>query len=188
MKKLKIFISHNENSLGAACKIKNELLNPCEIIYIEDFVRYNKYKKINENDIIYFSCNSKLIYDVMEKIKNVNCYIFNKSFFLNRYSKLELQLCLKRFGISIPKIYRNIDELKFPVFCKENSHQRIIFQTFNLITLKKFFTKFNINDFYFEESLFENNNYILENKYYYANGKINAENGKIITKEINVLI
>lgn len=184
MRKLKIFISHNENSYDAAVKIKEESLHDCQIIYIEDFVKENDYSTIKNTDIIHFSCNSNLIYVVMNNINNVNCFIFNKTFLLKKYSKLNLQLKLKNAGINTPKIYNNLQDVEFPVFCKENKHTGIVFEAFTTTTLKKLFSKFNETDFYFEENLFKKNAYITENKYYYSNGIIHARDGKNVPKEI----
>ena len=164
---LKIFISHNENSFGAAVKIKEESLFNCQIIYIEDFVKKNDYSSIQKNDIIHFSCNSDLIYVIMDRIKNIDCFIFNKNFLLKKYSKLGLQLKLKNAGVNIPKIYKGIKDVELPVFCKENKHTGIIFEAFTFTTLKKIFEKFDEKEFYFEENLMKKNSYVIENKYYY---------------------
>ena len=82
MRKLKIFISHAEISFNSAKKIKDESSIETEIIYIEDFIKENKIDTIEDSDIIHFSCNSKLVYEILDKIKDKSCFIFNKEFLL----------------------------------------------------------------------------------------------------------
>jgi hypothetical protein len=76
---LKIIISRYENSFEAAKKISEETKIKSQIIYIEDFVENENYLTIVDSDIIHFSCNSNLIYNILERIKDVKCYIFNKN-------------------------------------------------------------------------------------------------------------
>lgn len=184
MKKVKIFLSHNENSYDAGMLIKNEMNCPCEVVYIEDFVKNNNYNTIDEDDIIHFSCNSCLVYNVMEKIKNINCFIFNKEFIEKKYGKREFQLKLKDIGIDIPKIYTDIKNLSFPIFLKENSHTGIIIQAFTQKTVSILNEKFNDIDYYYEESLTKKREETIEGKYYYSDGSVYAEDGHSVPKGI----
>ena len=124
---LKVFISRHENSFEAAQKICEDSKIKSQIIYIEDFVEAENYSSIVDSDIIHFSCNSKLIYNILERIKDVKCYIFNKNFLLKKYSKLDLQLIMKKNGILVPQIYHSIKDIKLPVFYKENTHTGITY-------------------------------------------------------------
>ena len=45
-----------------------------------DFIKENKIDTIEDSDIIHFSCNSKLVYEILDKIKDKSCFIFNKEF------------------------------------------------------------------------------------------------------------
>ena len=182
MSSLKIFISKYEKSYDAANKMRNESTHKCEIIFIEDFVEKNNYGGIKEGDVIHFSCNSDLIYKIIEQIKDVECFIFNKQFLLKKYNKLELQLLLEKNKIKIPQIYDNLSQIKLPVFCKENRHTGIIFKAFTLSTITSFISKFDSNQFYFEEDVLSHNS--VENKYYYSNGKVHARNNKRVSKDI----
>ena len=182
MSSLKLFISHNEKSGDAANKIKNELSYQCDVIFIEDFVECGDYEIINQGDVIHFSCNSDLIYTVIENIKDKDCFIFNKNFILKRYDKLSLQLLLKESDINVPKIYNTLSEIKLPVFCKQTRHTGIIFKVFTLSAINYFFSKFKEENFYFEEDVLKPQS--IENKYYYSNGKIHARNQKKVPKEV----
>ena len=107
MKKIKIFISHEEKSYEAALLIKKDSIYPCEIIYIEDFVKNSAYNTISEDDIIHFSCNSALVYKVLEEIRSVNCFVFNKKFLMKKYNKKVLNSFVRKQE-QIPPIYSAI--------------------------------------------------------------------------------
>lgn len=184
MKKIKIFISHEEKSYEAALLIKKDSIYPCEIIYIEDFVKNSAYNTISEDDIIHFSCNSALVYKVLEEIRSVNCFVFNKKFLMKKYNKKALQLKFKSIGINIPKIYNDLENIEYPVFCKENIHTGVVFQICTKKALECIISKIDTKLFYYEESLIKKGKLSIENKYYYSNGKICAKNGKFVPKEI----
>lgn len=184
---LKVFISRYENSFEAAQKICEESKIKSKIIYIEDFVESEDYSSIVDSDIIHFSCNSKLIYSILERIKDVKCYIFNKNFLLKKYSKLDLQLIMKNNGILVPQIYHSIKDIKLPVFCKENIHTGIIFEAFTPMTIKKIFSKFDEKDFYFEENVCLKNSSNNEMKFYYSNGKLCPKNNKKVPNYMNYI-
>ena len=57
MKNLIIILSKNENFIKSALKIKEQSSINTKILFIEDIVL----EKINNEDIIYFLCNSPLI-------------------------------------------------------------------------------------------------------------------------------
>lgn len=143
----------------------------------------NKEKKL-EKSIIYFLCNSFLIKEIVELSKNVNCYIFNETFFRSNYTKLEIQKILSQNQIKIPKIFEisKITTAEFPVFCKENLHAGIVLKAYTKNTLIKFFNKFPQDKFYIEETI----NGQAEDKYYWIRGKLySKENSKINNKVKN---
>ena len=61
MDKCIIFLSKSENYLESAKKIKNSLNFDVFIYYIEDFIKLKNKKKLLENSIVYFLCNTYLI-------------------------------------------------------------------------------------------------------------------------------
>ena len=155
MKICSIFLSRKENYLGSAIKIKNATKLHVNIIWIEDFILIkDKYIEL-ENNIIYFLCNSPLITQIINLLENINCYIFNKSYFKNNFTKLQMQKILISSKIKTPKIfnYEHIEEVEFPIFCKEDVHAGIIFKAYTSNTIIKFFEKFNKDKFYLEESI-----------------------------------
>lgn len=174
MNKCLIFLSREENYLGSAIKIKDNTNFQVEIIYIEDFME-NRDKTQNLKDcVIYFLCNSSLVKKLVSEANKTSCYIFNKKFFENNYTKLETQKLLQKNGIIVPKllICNNPKKLKYPVFCKENKHAGIIFKAYTSNTIERFFEKFNKKDFYIEESIDGQQ----EVKYYYVKGNIYCKN------------
>ena len=175
MRKLKIFISHAEISFNSAKKIKDESLIETEIIYIEDFIKENKIDTIEDSDIIHFSCNSKLVYEILDKIKDKSCFIFNKEFLLKKYSKLDLQNEIMKIGIRVPKIYKEIN----PVFCKENHHAGLILQVHSPGTLQRILERFSDIDFYLEENVAKEYKNVTEEKYYYSNGVLHSKTGVV---------
>ena len=184
MKNLKIFLSHNENSLGGGLKIRDASPIQTEIIYIEDFLRMGNDNLITDNDIIHFSCNSSLIYEILPKIENFKCHIFNKEFLLNKYKKKDVQLKLNNEGIQIPKIYSDFYDISFPVFCKENDHTGMAFMAFTRATLEKIFTKFDKANFYLEKAILDSEKATKEIKVYYVDGSTFGKNGEKISDEI----
>lgn len=171
MKKFKIIASKSNIYTGQVEKLKNESKMPTEILYIEDLIE----DKINlwklENSIIYFlCCNSILVPKAIEKIEKYSAHIINKDYLANNYQKLYVQELLKKNGIKIPTIY-SYDEnmaINFPIFCKENKHEGIIAQVYNMITLTRLFNKFNSKDFYLEDSIEK----YIEIKVYFVGGKV----------------
>lgn len=182
MKKLKIFLSRDEISYEAGVKIKETSLIETEILYIEDFVQEKLWNTITDDDIIHFSCNSDLIKNVLEKIKDKKCYIYNKEYLLKNHNKKEIQLKLEEIGIRIPEIYSNIDNVKFPVFIKENKHTGIILEAYTPSTLKYLLEKMENKNYYLEESIHKNVR--KEIKVYVVNKKVYFKDGEKINKEI----
>lgn len=175
MKKFNIIISKLNIYTGQVKKIKNESRLPIEVMYIEDILNKNESLINFENSIIYFlCCNSILIPLAIQKLEKYNCYIINKEYLVKNYSKLEVQKLLLKHNVNVPKIYTmdNIENAKFPIFCKENRHEGIIMQVYNKISLKRFFEKFNSNDFYLEENMTNNNTIFKELKIYYVDKKL----------------
>ena len=169
-KRVIIVLSTEENFYGSAIKIQEELVDfvDVEIVNIEDI--YDNYEICSE-DIIYFLCNGCLVSKYIKKIKQKKCLIYNCEYLEKNYSKFEVQELLKRNNILIPKIiYDDIYNVRLPIFCKENKHAGIVFQAFTVSTLKKFFSKFELKDFYLEESI--NKVGAKEIKVYYVNGKL----------------
>lgn len=184
MRKLKIFISHAEISFNSAKKIKDESSIETEIIYIEDFIKENKIDTIEDSDIIHFSCNSKLVYEILDKIKVKSCFIFNKEFLLKKYSKLDLQNEIMKIGIRVPKIYKEINKIKYPVFCKENHHAGLILQVHSPGTLQRILERFSDIDFYLEENVAKGYKNVTEEKYYYSNGVLHSKTGVVHNPDI----
>lgn len=169
-KKCIIFLSKKENYYGSAVKIKENTFMKTDIFYIEDFIIENNQIEKTNNSIIYFLCNSVLINDVLNILENANCYIINKNFFINNYTKLEIQKILLANHLNIPELFEtNIyDKLNYPIFCKENKHAGIIFKAYTSNTLNKFFQKFDRKDFYIEEAIEDQK--VL--KYYYVKQRL----------------
>lgn len=167
MKKLNIFLSEYEQYLGSAKKIAKEYSEEnTEIIYIE---KYNlKSNEIQDNEVVFFLCNTPLINSVINSLNDKKCYIINKKYFLNELSKLEIQEKLIKNKISCPKIipYEDLTKSDFPVMIKENMHAGITMLAYNTTSYDRFFSKFNKSEFYLEEYLKCNE----EKKIYYING------------------
>ena len=182
---LDILISKQDKYYYSYIKIKDESHITTNIYYIED-INLDKIEDINfNNHIIYFLCNSPLNSKFVLALENKNCYFLNKTFLLNEYSKLEVQQVLNKNNIDIPEIEttKNLSEIKYPVFCKENSHVGINLIAYSENTLVKFFCKFNISDFYCEKIIDGGK----EIKIYCINNVI-YNNDKIIEdKELNEL-
>ena len=183
MKKFSIFVSKQNVYTGQVEKIKRDSKMLTEIIYIEDYIKKPYNFNIDENVIVYFlCCNSLIVPNAIKLLAPMNCNILNKNYLLNNLKKKDVQIILENNNVLIPQIIspKKLDELKFPIFCKENMHEGIIFQTYNKITLEKFFNKFNEENFYLEEAITEPNEVIKEIKLYYVDGKIFGKNEKTI--------
>ena len=184
----------NERRLVLFVSNTNAYINPCNkiieicnldtiIINIEDY--YNEVININlnEKDIIYFTCcNSLIVSQTIKKIrKEFKCQIINEKALSieNILSKKNLQFYLYTNSINVPKIYLDINSVKFPIFCKEQSHQGFTAEIYNRKSLNCFFQKFDISKFYLEEALSTNNSMKTNFKVYYVNGKIYTKDGTI---------
>ncbi len=179
MEKFKIIASKSNIYTEQVKKLKKESKLQTEVIYIEDLVDSDSTFSNFENSIIYFlCCNSPLVPTAIQKLESYNCYIINKQYLIKNYLKLDVQRLLNKNNISVPKIYiiENIENINFPIFCKENRHEGIIIQVYNKITLKRFFEKFNITKFYLEESVANNNMKEKEFKVYFVEKKIFLKN------------
>lgn len=183
MKKLKFIISKYEKSYEAALAMKNNATIETEIVYIEDIV--TKKLSFTDDDIVHFSCNSEETLKIIKENINKKCYIFNKKYLLNNYSKLKVQQLFSINDIKVPKIYLNYEDIKLPIFCKENKHTGILFQAYRKNTLDRFFTKFDIKDFYFEESLSNNGLINKEFKIYVVDNKIFGSFDNKLLKRLN---
>ena len=175
MKRFKIIASKANIYTGQVRKLKNESKLLTEVIYIEDLVSSNSTLMDFENSIIYFlCCNSPLVPIAIQKLEKYDCYIINREYLIKNYLKLDVQRLLLENKISVPEIYtiENIENVKFPIFCKENRHEGIIIQVYNKISLTRFFEKFNTSEFYFEETVDNNNINLKEFKVYFVEGKI----------------
>lgn len=175
MKKFKIIVSKANIYTGQVEKLKNESKLQTEVIYIEDLVDIDKVFPDFENSIIYFlCCNSPLIPIVIKKLEKYNSYIINKEYLIKNYSKLDVQHMLYDNNVNVPKIYytENFENIKFPIFCKENKHEGIIIQAYNKISLIRFFEKFNAKAFYMEQVIKNNGLNPKEFKVYFVEGKV----------------
>ena len=175
MKKFNIIASKANIYTEQVEKLKKQSKLPTEVIYIEDIVNSNNTLMDFENSIIYFlCCNSQLVSIAIQKLEKYNCYIINKEYLIKNYLKLDVQRLLLKSNINVPKIYliENIEDVKFPIFCKENRHEGIIIQVYNKISLIRFFEKFNTNEFYLEETVHNNNTNLKEFKVYFVEEEI----------------
>ena len=122
----------------------------------------------------FLCCNSKDVKKCINKI--IGGTIINKNFLIEKHDKLICQEKLMKNNIDVPKIYKgkNIDisSFDYPIFCKENKHQGITFQAYNIRTINYFFQNYDISNFYFEESIKS----VDEIKLYYVNGKVILKN------------
>ena len=184
MKNVKIFLSEEEEFIESVEKIKYGSKLNIETIYIEEFVKKKEYHLICGNDIVYFLCNSILILSVINIIKNTNCFIINKDFYMKNYNKKHIQYVLNKGDIKTPRIisYENFEVSCFPLFCKSKKHAHITFQAYNKKTLFYFFEKFDKKDFYFESSIIG-----VEYKIYYINGQIFSKTNINIDDKIKTI-
>ena len=183
MRYFKIIISRKNIYTEQVKKLKNEL-------YIEDLL--NESTTFNfDNSIVYFlCCNSPFVFSIINKLKQYNCYIINKQYLSKNYLKLDVQKILYKSNINIPKIYdgnivKNLENINFPIFCKENRHEGMIMQVYNPITVTRLFKKVDIKDFYFEEAIESINS--KELKVYYVKGKLFFKNIKDYNKLLEKL-
>lgn len=173
--KLIVFISNEDDFYGSAKKIKDLSNIESEIIYIEDFINEQGWKKITNTDIIYFLCNGEKVNFVFKNIikVNPNCKIINKEYLSRNDSKSIVQQKINEIGVPTPKLlnYDDISNIKFPIFCKQNTHTGIVFKAYTKRTITDFFQKFNVNEFYLEEAVTSDLEKHIEFKAYFANGK-----------------
>lgn len=175
-KKLYIFYSKDNLFSNQLKKIQNDSFIETEILEIESFCLSSKRMILSENDCVYFlCCNSKDVKTCINKI--TGGIIINKKFLINKHDKLKCQEKLMNENINVPRIYKgknvDINLFNYPIFCKENKHQGITFQAYNIRTINYFFQNYDIKNFYFEDSIKSND----EIKMYYVNGKIILKNG-----------
>lgn len=194
-----IFASVKNIYTGQVKKLQNESKVDTKVIYIEEFVEKSEEYSFKKEDVIYFlCCNSMLVPDAIRILEQFNCIIVNKKYLKCNYKKGEIQNLLSSNNIQVPKIKfeTDIDNVKFPIFCKENRHEGIIFQVYNKITLERFFEKFDITDYYFEDVIIGNGSTGEEMKIYCVEGEafgkddsvqIN-ENVKDICKKISIAL
>lgn len=182
---LDILISKQDKYYYSYIKLKDESYIPTNIYIIED-LNLATIETLNfNNHIIYFLCNLTLNNEVINALKNKKCYFLNKNFFLHNYSKVEVQQILSKNNIEVPEMFtvNNLNKIKYPIFCKENSHVGINFIAYSENTLVKFFCKFNVSDFYCEKIITGGK----ETKLYCINNII-YDNEKVIkNKEIKEL-
>lgn len=176
---------------GQVKKIQQESKIDTLVIYIEEFIENYQNYKITENDVVYFlCCNSMLVPNVINILEDYNCKIINKDYLKCNYRKFDIQKILYENEISVPNMTyeTNIEKINFPIFCKENRHEGIIFQAYNKITLEKFFEKFNILDYYFEEVIEKSLVGWNEIKIYFVDGKVFSKDDTVeLTEEIKEL-
>lgn len=178
MYKCIIFLSKYEDYFKSAKKIKDDSNLKVDINYIEDFILKENNIEMLKNSIIYFLCNSELNKELVKLLRNINCYIFNKRFFENNYTKLEIQELLSNSNINTPKVYQisHKNEMKLPILVKENRHAGMILEAYTKNTIEKFFGKFKEDNFYIEEKI----NGGQEIKYYYIKNNIYTRDGSIV--------
>lgn len=184
-----VFISNEDDFYGSAKKLKDICNLECEIIYIENFIEEKGWNKTTDKDIIYFLCNGEKVNYALNNIVMTNdkCKIINKEYLLNNENKAIVQQKINRIGVPTPKLLKfdDIDNIKFPIFCKQNTHTGIVFKAYTKRTITDFFQKFNINDFYLEESVISDLEKHIEFKAYFANGKTYPkDNENAFSKEI----
>lgn len=175
MKNFKIIVSKENIYTGQVKKIKEQSELFTEVINIEDLLEAAKVD-FNHSIVYFLCCNSPLVHMVINQMEKYDCYIINKEYLLKKYLKLEVQKLLSNNKVMTPTIFSNekIEEIKFPVFCKENRHEGIIAQIYNELTINRLFSKFDKKDFYIEQSI--NDNISKEIKVYYVAGKLFFQN------------
>ncbi len=182
MKTFYIFASVKNIYTGQVKKLQNESKVDTKVIYIEDFVEKSEEYSFEKEDVIYFlCCNSMLVPDAIRLLKQFNCIIINKKYLECNYKKGDIQNLLYSNKILVPniKFEKDINNIKFPIFCKENRHEGIIFQAYNKITLERFFEKFEIDDYYFENVIMGNGSKDEEMKIYYVEGEVFGKNDSV---------
>lgn len=174
-KKLYIFYSKNNLFQNQLKKIINDSFIDVEVIEIEDFCQNCKSLSLSASDSVYFlCCNSEIVGDCISKISGGN--IINKKFLINTHDKLTCQKKMHEADIKVPNIYETkkyINSFNYPIFLKENKHQGITLQIYNTRTIDFFFKNYNVDEFYFEDSIKS----VDEIKLYYINGKVVLKNG-----------
>lgn len=131
-----------------------------------------------------------LVPNVINILENYNCKIINKNYLKCNYRKFDIQKILHENKISVPNMTyaTSIENINFPIFCKENRHEGIVFQAYNKITLERFFEKFDILDYYFEEVIEKSLLGWKEIKIYFVDGKTFGKDDTIeLTEEIKEL-
>lgn len=174
-KRLYIFYSKDNLFNNQLKKIENESFIETKILEIESFCSSSKNMLLNDSDCVYFlCCNSKDVKKCINKISGGN--IINRKFLIEKHDKLTCQEKLMNNNIDVPRIYKgknaDVNSFNYPIFCKENKHQGITFQAYNIRTINYFFQNYDINNFYFEESIKS----VDEIKLYYVSGKIILKN------------
>lgn len=174
--KLIIFISKEDDFYGSAKRIQDISKIDSEIVFIENFVNQKGWQNINTTDIIYFLCNGyKVNYVLNEIIKTTpNCKIINKEYLIKNEPKSNVQKKINELGVITPRVLsiKDIDNIKFPIFCKQNIHTGIVFKAYTKKTITDFFEKFDLNDFYLEEAVSSDLKKYKEFKVYYANAHV----------------
>lgn len=174
--RLLIFISNEDDFYGSAKKIQDLCKIDSKIIYVEDFIKEKGWNKIKDSDIIYFLCNGEKVNYTIKNIMNINkkCEIINKEYLLKNDSKSSVQQKIYESGVPTPKVLdiNDINNIKFPIFCKQNTHTGIVFKAYTKRTITDFFQKFDLNDFYLEEAVISNLKKYNEFKAYFANGEV----------------
>lgn len=180
--RLIVFISRDDDFYGSAKKIQELSKIDSEIIYIEDFINEMGWDKITDTDIIYFLCNGEKVNYCLNKIidSNKKCEIINKEYLLKNDSKLEVQQKISQVGVPVPKIIdaNEIENAKFPIFCKQNSHTGIVIKAYTKKAITDFFKKFDLKDFYLENTVTSDQEKNIEFKAYFSNGNVYPKDGE----------
>lgn len=155
-----IAISYYDNYIDRVEKIVNENPKKVTYLYVEDFLKNPDGFDIEDNSVIYILNNSNFNLDFIQKIKQKSkCKILNDKFFNRQYSKLDIQRELEKNNVLIPRIikYNEISKNDFPIFCKSYQHADMVLKIYNRSSLNSLMEKFDVNNFYFEESVDKNN-------------------------------
>lgn len=180
--RLIVFISREDDFYNSARKIQDICKISSDVVYIEDFIANMRWNEITDSDIIYFLCNGEKVNYAFNKILSVNtkCEIINREYLLQNNSKLLVQQKISESGVPTPKIIdiNDINNVKFPIFCKQNSHTGIVFKAYTRRTIIDFFQKFDIKDFYLEEAVTSDLEKHNEFKAYFANGNVYPKDGE----------
>lgn len=177
-----IVCSKSDNSLKKSKMFQND--NNFKIIYVEDIINnFNKFQ-FSQKDVFYFLSQNKLNKKAIVLLEQFSYKILNINALKKNFNKYEIQKQLADAKICVPKLFdlNSITKHDLPIFCKSKNHSEFIAEFYTINTIKIFANKFNIQDYYFEQSI----KYEYIEKIYYVNNTVCfCDDSKIIQNEKN---